>query len=322
LSKVEDLVVVEDMVTQPRTESTGQTFEYGPTYKQLHAISHGKPVVVVTLANADYHTPPNLMRLAMAEAAANNASYLSWPTWPENQRARMIAAVRPQADFLRRNESLLNVAPFRADVALFLPFQRWTETDACTASNLAAELSKSNIQYKVFDEHSFRTSAISRRPVLLTESRALLDESALGWNTDIEKEGFKIVDANKPDWLPSLQKAIGRPSITIDGPPTIRAVVHDQTPPGRVVPARTIVHLYNLNVQRISSFEDKVTPATNVKITVLTPFGNVKSVRLDAANPDAPSGALKFTEKEVDAGGAPVSFTIPRLEVSAIVVVE
>ena len=49
LSKVEDFVVVEDMGTQPRTEANGQTVEYGPTYKQLHAISHGKPIVAVTL---------------------------------------------------------------------------------------------------------------------------------------------------------------------------------------------------------------------------------------------------------------------------------
>jgi hypothetical protein len=112
MSKVEDIVVVEDMATQPRVEANGQTLEYGPTYRQLKAISHGKPVVAVTVANGDYHTPPHLMRLAMAEAAANGASYLSWPTWPEEQRARMIAEVRPEAEFLRRNEALLNdVAP-------------------------------------------------------------------------------------------------------------------------------------------------------------------------------------------------------------------
>ena len=52
MSKAEDYVVVEDMHSQPRTEANGQTFEYGPTYKLLHAISHGKPIVAVTIANA------------------------------------------------------------------------------------------------------------------------------------------------------------------------------------------------------------------------------------------------------------------------------
>jgi hypothetical protein len=321
MSKTEDFVVVEDQNTQPRTEAKGQGFEYGPTYKQLHAISHGKPIVAVTIANVDYHTPPNLMRLAMAEAAANNASYLSWPTWPEDQRKRMITAVRPQADFLRRNEKLLNEAPFRADVALYLPFQRWTETDVCTASTLAAALTKANIQYKVFNEESFHSAPNRPTPVLLTESRTLLVKSGPFWNTDIEKEGFKIVEAKGPDWLSSLQKAIGRPSISIIGPPTVRAVVHDQVPPGKIVPARTIVHVYNLNIRRLSSFEDKVTPATNVKITLITPFQKIKTIRLDSADSATPAATLEFTEREVKYGGA-VTFTIPRLEVSAIAVVE
>jgi hypothetical protein len=72
MSKAEDLVVVEDMNSQPRIEANGQTVEYGPMYKLLHAINHDKPVVAVTIAGADYHTPPNLMRLAMAEAAEAN----------------------------------------------------------------------------------------------------------------------------------------------------------------------------------------------------------------------------------------------------------
>jgi hypothetical protein len=256
----------------------------------------------------------------MAEAAAHNASYLSWPMWPENERARLIAAVRPQADFLRRNEKLLNDAPFRADVALFLPFDRWTETDVCTASNLAAALTKANIQYKVFDEHALDAPGYTRRPVLLTESRAMLTESGVSWNTNLEKEGFTILEANTPDWLASLQKAIGRPSITIDGPPGVRAVVHDQAPPGKVVPARSIVHLYNLNVQRLSSFDDKITPAEDIKITVVTPFQKITTVRLDSADP-AGAKVLPFTEKEVD-GGSVVNFTVPRLDVSAIAVVE
>ena len=31
-----------------------------------------------------------LVRLAMAEAAANGASHLWWPTWPEQERQRMM----------------------------------------------------------------------------------------------------------------------------------------------------------------------------------------------------------------------------------------
>ena len=59
-------------------------------------------------------------------------------------------------------------------------------------------------------------------PVLLTESRTLLTESDVSWNDDLEKEGFTIVEANKPDWLATLRKAIGQPSLTIDGPSSVR----------------------------------------------------------------------------------------------------
>jgi hypothetical protein len=61
----------------------------------------------------------------------------------------MIASVRSAADFLRENEKLLNDAPLRADVALYLPFQRWLKTDQCATSAVAAALTKENIQYRV-----------------------------------------------------------------------------------------------------------------------------------------------------------------------------
>jgi hypothetical protein len=129
MSQAEDLVVVEDMSSQPRTLPNGQTLEYGPTYRQLHSISHGKPVVAVNLAEADYHTPPSLVRLALAEAAAHGSSYLSWPTWPEPERQRMISLIRPEVDFLRHNASLLNDAQPRLDAILFLPFRKWVTTN-------------------------------------------------------------------------------------------------------------------------------------------------------------------------------------------------
>src|SRR6185436_12689961 len=152
MSKTEDFVVVEDMSSQPRTFANGRIIEYGPTYKQLNGLSHGKPVVAVTIADTDYHTAPNLVRLAMAEAAANGSSYLAWPTWPEEQRERMISTIRPEADFLSRNAELLDKGTPRQDVTLFLPFRKWLETGDCAASKLAAELGRANIQYAVICE--------------------------------------------------------------------------------------------------------------------------------------------------------------------------
>jgi hypothetical protein len=314
MSKAEDLVVVEDMATQPRTEASGQTLEYGPTYKQLHAISHGKPIVAVTIAGGDYHTAPHLMRLAMAEAAANNASYLSWPTWPEEQRQRMIAAVRPQADFLRRNEALLNDAPFRADVALFLPFRRWLETETCAASNLAAALTAANIQYKVVCEDDLESLvAKKQRPVLVLESMSVLTAAERAAVDKYQNEGPRVIAADRPDWLEQVRVATVKPSVRVQGPPTVRAIAHDQ-------PGRTIVHLYNLNVQRISSFEDRITPANDVKLSVTVPF-KVRAVNLQTADENTTSGPLEFTTR-VEGSSTLVSTTVPRLDISAMITIE
>jgi len=307
-------VVVEDQNTQPRTEANGQVFEYGPTYKQLHAISHGKPIVAVTIANVDYHTPPNLMRLAMAEAVANNASYLSWPTWPDDQRKRMIAAVRPQADFLRRNEELLNDAPFRADVALYLPFQRWIKTDQCVASALAATLTKENIQYQVISDKDLDSFAKQKsRPVLLVESRAVFTWREQPAVATIDKEGSGIVTADQKDWLQQLRRKIATPSVAVTGAPNVRAVVHDQG-------GRTILHLYNLKIQRLSSFEDKITPATDIGLSVTTP-ANVRSVRVLTADAGATSGPVEFKTSRAG-NGAFVQMKIPRLDITAFVIIE
>jgi hypothetical protein len=147
MSKVEDLVVVEDGVSQPRTLANGSTVEYGHMYELLHAISHDKPIVAVTIVDGDYHTPPNLMRLAMAEAAAHEASYLSWPTWPEAQRAQMCAAVRPQADYLRTSTALLNSAPRRADVVFYFPMSKWQSLSDNELLNCVSVLENQNIQF-------------------------------------------------------------------------------------------------------------------------------------------------------------------------------
>ena len=318
MSKVEDLVVVEDMNVQPRTESNGQTVEYGPMYKLLHGINHGKPVVAVTIAGGDYHTPPNLMRLAMAEAASHDASYLAWPTWPEEQRQRMIAAVRPQADFLRQNEKLLNDAPIRADVALYSPFHRWLKTDECGTIAVAAELTKANIQYDVIPGSELASfAARDNRPLLVVESRSVLDESERATISQL-KNGAEVLFADQADWLQQLKQRVPNPSITVNGSPNIRAIVREQ---GK----RTLVHVYNLNVQRLSSFEDKVTPATGVELLVRakTPVGQI---RLLTADKQGSSGTLAFRAMpnvpQRPNRETVIAVRIPHLEVSGLLVLE
>ncbi len=313
MSRTEDFVLVEDMSTQPRTLPSGQTFEYGPTYKQLHAINHGKPVVAVTVADADYHTAPNLMRLAMAEAAANDASYLAWPTWPESERKRIATTVRPEADFLRDNEKLLNDTTPRCDVALFLCFRRWLQTDHCAVSALAAALTRENIQYAVYSEENFSELTKNREgklPVMLVESRSVLNESEKQAIAKFERAGGKVVAADQGQWLADLKRAVEKPSVVVKGPASVRVVVRDQG-------NRTIVHIYNLNVQKLSSYQDQVHPAENVQVKVWKPSGGAHLIRVMSADAEA-----KMFSTDFENDGATAVINLPRLDIAAVAVIQ
>ena len=330
---MEDLVVVEDMSSQPRILPNGKTFEYGPTYRQLQALCHGKPLVAVTIAEGDYHTPPNLVRLAMAEAAAYDASYLSWPTWPEKERQRMSSAIWPQAQLLRQNEALLNGTRARRDAVLFLPFRRWIETKKCEPSKLAAALTRANVQYDVITEDDLQTGIAGRvlrkefrlgggsTPPGLKNTKLLVAESLSVFTAREAKllerfisAGGRVITTDRDDWLAEVQQTIGQPSVIAKGPATVRGVVRD-------LKKATVVHLLNLHVERLSSFEDKVTPATDLRVVCRVPFNKVRSVRAVSADAEATRGKLDFAALRAGKQTA-VEFTVPRLDVATMLIIE
>ena len=314
MSQAEDLVVVEDMSTQPRMLPGGGTVEYGPAYALIGAIAHSKPVVAVTIADGDYHTAPNLVRLAMAEAASRESSYLLWPTWPENVRARMGAAIRPQADLLRANARLLNGTKPRADVLLFLPFRRWLETPDCVAWKTASALSRANVQFDVLsEEHLADGLRHGGAAVLLMDSPSALQGPERDAVHAFEARGVRVLATEKASWPEEVRRLV-RPTLSLQAPPSVRAVVRDQG-------HRTIVHLLNLNIQRLSSFEDKVTPASDLGLQVRVPFKRVHRVRLLTADePHSPEAVPFLTQ--ADGSGTVVDFHVGRLAVSAIAVIE
>jgi hypothetical protein len=107
---------------------------------------------------------------------------------------------------------------------------------------------------------------------------------------------------------------MGKPSATVTGEPYVRAIVHDQ-------PGKTIVHLFNLNVRRLSSFEDKVSPANDVRLVVRVPFTQVRGVRVETADTNATAGPVEFTTSEEE-GKTLVNVTIPQLEINSLVEIE
>ena len=118
----------------------------------------------------------------------------------------------------------------------------------------------------------------------------------------------------KESWLGELRQRLDRPSVMVQGPASVRAVVRDQ---GR----KTIVHLLNLNIQRLSSFEDKVAPALDIGLEVRVNLKKVHQVRLLTADEAQSPGAVPFTSR-AEKGDTVVEFKINRLMVSAIAVIE
>jgi hypothetical protein len=314
LSKVEDLVVVEDMVSQPRALSDGAFVEYGPVYEMLHAISSGKPIIAVTLADGDYGTPANLVRLAMAEAAAHDASYLSWPTWPELVRSSMIAQIRPQSALLRQNADLLNGTTQAAEALLFLPYRRWTETSECQPLKVARELSRTNIQFEVVTEENIERRLRTRRPpVVLVESPSVLNQTELSAVEAFQRSGGRVVWTDKQDWMKDLPKAIRDPALQIIGPPSVRAVL-------RMQHGRWLIHLMNLNIRRVSSVADEVTPASDLRLTIKAPF-RVRSVQALSADEGSTQGTVPFASAR-SKGQSRLEVTVPKLAISTILVIE
>ncbi len=311
MSQAEDWVVIEDMSSQPRILAGGKTMECAPTYAQLHAILHGKPLIAVTIAENDYHTPPNLVCLAMCEAAACNVGYMLWPTWPEEQRERMAAMVRPCADWLREHAGLINTSRPRRDVLVYFPFRRWIDTRECAINSLTSVLTAENISYDVVSEDRFGEE-LEASAVLLLENRETCIPAERHRINTFEEKGGSVIEASVEPWITSLKNAVAPPSLLLHGPTTTRGAVRDS-------PDACLVFLYNLNIERISSFEDKVTPASEVVIEVSVPCRRIKSVLL--SSPDTKASPVPFVPMETETG-VRVHIEVPPFPVGLMLIIE
>jgi len=292
MSKTEDWVVIEDMSAQPRIMPDGKLMECAPTYAQLQAIIHDKPLVAVTVAEGDYHTPPNLVRLAMCEAAAHKTGYMVWSTWPEEQRARMIAAISPCADWLRTHAELINASTPRQDVLVFFPFRNWVNTKDCAVTKIAQTLTAANGQYAVVSEENL-SATLNTAKVVLLEDRKVCTQEETALLSAYEQNGGTCITATDKDWLKQVQQATQGGSLQLDAPETVRAVVRDTKD-------KTIVFLYNLNMERLSSFEDKVTPVPASSMKILLPRSGITSVTLSSPDASVSTSALEYQAAPAD----------------------
>jgi hypothetical protein len=123
-----------------------------------------------------------------------------------------------------------------------------------------------------------------------------------------------VLEGQGKHWLATLQGMVPRSAEISQGPPTLRMIVWDQ-------PNRTVVHLLNRNVQRLSSFADHVNAATDIRLSVHVPFAKVHSVTAISADTHATRGSIPFAANR-DAGGAMVQIQLPIVELSTILSIE
>jgi len=74
-------------------------------------------------------------------------------------------------------------------------------------------------------------------------------------------------------------------------------------------------------VQRLSSFDDKVTPVADLRVAVRVPLKMVRSVRALTADTAATCGVLRFTCTP-NGRGTLVQVTLPHLEVATILAID
>jgi hypothetical protein len=158
------------------------------------------------------------------------------------------------------------------------------------------------------------SSPVRASKVLLVENPDVLTPKERAVTEEFQKQGGKVVASDSPAWLDAVKKTVRQFSVTVEGPPTVRAYVADQ-------PKRTIVHVLNLNVRRLSSFEDEVRPATNIRIRLVVPFAPKSWATCVTADAGSTRGHLPLAVRR-EQNATIVELTIPRLEVASMLFVE
>jgi len=181
--------------------------------------------------------------------------------------------------------------------------------------NLARAMGAANIQFGVVDEDDLVEALGSKGAAnFLIQSPSVLIAAEKRALEQFQSGGGQVTWWDNAGSLDALQQSIKNPSVIVQGPPAVRVVVSDQ-------PGKTIVHLLNLDVTRISSFEDRVKPAEHVNLEVRVPFAAARSVKAISADPQGTRGAIPFTFQP-QAAGSVVKLQVPVIYLSTILLIE
>jgi dienelactone hydrolase len=327
-SRNEALITIEDMSSQPRRMGDSYV-SYAGTLRLLPAISSGRPLSICTTAG-DYTTPPNLMRLAIAECTAHDTSYMVWSCWEPAFRAANAAAVARYHDFLEAHTALFGSSRPVADLLLVWPYENWLRRGDCPTAYLARALSARNVQYDVVTEADLTRERLRAYPaVVCAAAEELVRPATAERLRAYEQHGGIVTRAGPVETgagssrsrglgmsvdLDGLGKALGLASVTVEGASGIRAVVR------RSKAGDCLLHLYNLNVARDDSYHDRVIPVENVRVSWLLPRGVAGVPRVRLLTPDE-AGAEGWVPCEATRVGerTMLEFAVPKLWIWTVV---
>jgi len=324
LTRWEDLVLIEDMANQPRREGDGH-ISYAQTLRMLPAISRGKPINICTLVSGDYTTPPNLMKLAIAECAAHDASYVVWSCWDPAHRSRLEKSVKPYHDFLDLNADMLGESAPVSDVVLIWPYARWIEREDCPTAYAAREMSSLNIQYDVVTEADLSPGRLAGyRAAVYADAEGLLAPGTQAMLEAYRRKGGRVITLTLEkengtcpgESRAALAAAIRNPSAVVQSPAGVRVTT-------RAWGTKHLMHVYNLNVTKKDSYHDEATAAGQVQISWLLPSGAGVVRRLTCLTPDpeGTNGRIAFKKALVD-GRQVLSFQVPELRIWSVIVAD
>ena len=151
------------------------------------------------------------------------------------------------------------------------------------------------MQYEVLCEDNFQLARLRPARVLLAESLAVFTATEAAVVRLFESAGGLVLIADQSDWLDRMSRALRDREIVLSGPSTLRAYVRDDA-------RRTVVHLLNLGIARLSSFTDQITPASDVRVAVRVPFKRVRAVEALTADNASSAGKLQFSTRSEKGG--------------------
>jgi hypothetical protein len=297
----------------------------------VHAIDNGRPLSICT-TDGDYIGPPDLMGLSIAECTAHDASYMVWSCWEPAFREAFAAGAARYHSFLATNVPLLVDSRPVSDFLLVWPYENWLRQPDCITAYLARELSAANLQYDVVTEadlspqrlKAYPTVAYSTeeglvRPKTMETLRAYEQQGghvvAIGPGVDAVPAGVRAESkaAGYSAAVSRLKEILDPPSVVLDGPVGVRAVVR------RAKTGELLLHLYNLNVTRQDSYHDRVEPVENLRIVWYLPAGEAGAggLRLQTPDEQATSGSLTCAATHAK-GRVRLEFVVPKLKIWTI----